>query len=224
MFSVNFDAYDDDNKPIDPTRYRSIKKSILVTQSQSVASANERKQAANIQFLNAQKRLKLIEQRKARLKAAQPSTTLVNNQPAPVSSQQQPNTNNNINASRYQRIKSAKSDRVSMPSSTQLPMPLPPPPPPPQPSTQQPHQSSLTQPDNSQLQQPTQSADDSPPRQLNDDPHLQPDYINKQNNLILNKIKHYSKNTEIEDIETLKLKRDFTTNYFDTIRVKEKNR
>lgn len=66
-------------------------------------------------------------------------------------------------------------------------------------------------------QQPHSSQQDNQPL-TNYELHMQPDYINKQNKLILNKIKNYSKNTDIELNDNMKMKQDFATNFFDSRR------
>jgi hypothetical protein len=152
-----------------------------------------------LQLLNAQKRLKTAEQRKIKPKN-QPSLASTSTNTPITNSIINPTNNTNSNNvtinGRIQRIKSAKSDRV-----------LPP-----------------TQPQQQQQQQQTTSNQPESQHNEQEDPHLQPDYINKQNKLILNKIKNYSKNTQIEEYETLKMQKEFTNNYFDAKHEKEKNR
>lgn len=50
------------------------------------------------------------------------------------------------------------------------------------------------------------------------DVHMQPEYISKQNRIIMNKIKNYSKNADIEMTEANKMRKDFASNFFDSKR------
>ena len=153
------------------------------------------KKSATLQLLNAQKRMKLMENKKNKLKlpttsatttvvshySTNPITTTTNTSPSSTT-----NINNNNNNNNKSRIKSAKSEK-------QL-------------QIQQQQQQQTT---NTNLQEMQHGL-------INYELHLQRDYINKQNKLILNKIKNYSKNGLIEEMEISKMNKEFATNYFDT--------
>ena len=149
------------------------------------------KKSATLQLLNAQKRMKLMENKKNKLKlpttsSSSATTTIVSHYSNPITSTtntSSPSTTNiNNNNNNKSRIKSAKSEK--------------------QVQIQQ-------QTTNTNLQEMQHGL-------INYELHLQRDYINKQNKLILNKIKNYSKNGQIEEMEISKMNKEFATNYFDT--------
>lgn len=148
------------------------------------------KKSATLQLLNAQKRMKLMENKKNKLKlpttsSSSATTTIVSHYSNPITSTTNtspPSTTNINNNNNKSRIKSAKSEK--------------------QVQIQQ-------QTTNTNLQEMQHGL-------INYELHLQRDYINKQNKLILNKIKNYSKNGQIEEIEISKMNKEFATNYFDT--------
>ncbi len=143
------------------------------------------KKSATLQLLNAQKRMKLMENKKNKLKLptnSSSSSTIVSHYSNPITTTTNCSPPNTTNITNKSRIKSAKSEKqIQIQSQTTH-------------NLQEMQQHGL----------------------INYELHLQPDYINKQNKLILNKIKNYSKNGQIEEMEISKMNKEFATNYFDT--------